>query len=73
MEEKITRKSIIKEIITKVPKAIEIMQSKGLHCIGCPGSAMESLENGAKGHGMNDEDIDSLVEEINKAVEKEQK
>ena len=71
MKQKVTRKTPIGEITAKFPKAIEVLQNKGFHCVGCPGAAMESLENGAKGHGMNEEEVDALIDEINKALNEE--
>jgi hybrid cluster-associated redox disulfide protein len=41
-----------------------------LHCIGCRVSAVESIENGCKVHGMDDAQIDALVKEINKSIKK---
>lgn len=35
-----------------------------LTCAGCPGAAMETLEEAAKGHGV---DLDKLLEDLNNA------
>ena len=58
----ITKKMSFSEILEKNPEAIEILLKHGMHCIGCPMSQMESLEEGAVAHGL---DADKLVEEIN--------
>lgn len=63
--QEITRDMNIGEIMTRFPEAAEIMMSYGLHCIGCAISMYETLEMGCKTHGMSDEDIDNLVEDIN--------
>ena len=34
----------------------------GMHCLGCPSSQMESLEEAAMVHGL---DVDVLVNQIN--------
>ena len=60
----------IGDIVQKYPEAAEIMMKHGMHCIGCPGTFFESLENGAKAHGVSGKDIDKMVEEINKKVYK---
>ena len=39
-----------------------ILMRAGMHCIGCPSSQMESLEEAAMVHGM---DADLLVQQIN--------
>ncbi len=55
----------IGEIIQIFPDSVEIMMSHGLHCVGCHVASWESLEEGCRGHGMDDEKIDNLVKEIN--------
>lgn len=59
---KITKKSKFSEIM-KNEKARDVLMERGMHCFGCPFSQMESLEQGAKAHGINPED---LVKELNK-------
>ena len=65
MTDKITKDMKIADIVEKCPDSAQVMMEHGLHCIGCHVSAVETLEQGAKGHGMSDEDIDSMVEKIN--------
>ena len=51
-------------------ETVEILTDIGLHCIGCFASQFETLEQGCKGHGMSDNEIDELIKklsEINKA------
>jgi hybrid cluster-associated redox disulfide protein len=66
----VTKKMLIGEIASKYPQAVEIMFKNGMHCIGCGMTAYESLEQGCQAHGMSDDEIDKLVEKINKAVNK---
>lgn len=44
---------------------VPILMDMGMHCIGCPSSAGESLEQAAMVHGM---DPDVLVAKINAAL-----
>jgi iron-sulfur cluster assembly accessory protein len=64
----VTKDMTVSEIIEKHPVAADIMQSYGLSCFGCSVNTMESLEMGAKSHGIPDERIDDMVREINEAV-----
>lgn len=64
----VTKKMLIGEIASKYPKAVEVMFNHGMHCIGCGMTAYESLEQGCMAHGMSEQEIDKMVEEINKAV-----
>ena len=64
----VTKEMTMGEIIEKYPFASEVMLSYGLHCVGCHVNPYESLENGALGHGMSDEEIVSLLQELNDLV-----
>lgn len=65
--EKITKDMSIREIVEKYPETIEVFAKHGLHCIGCVIAQFENLEQGAMAHGIN---INSLVEDLNKAIKK---
>lgn len=67
---KITKEMNFNEIIWKYPEAAEILMEKGMHCIGCPMAMQETLEDGARAHGL---DPDKLVEELNKKLKKKEK
>lgn len=60
----------IGEIISKYPKTIEIFLKHGLHCIGCHLSNLESLEIGAKAHGI---DLKKILKELNAKVKENEK
>ena len=49
----------------KCPKIVEVLMEAGMGCIGCPHSQMESIEQGAVGHGI---DPDLLVEKLNATI-----
>ncbi len=67
----ITKDMSISEVIEKYPSTIETLLTTGVHCIGCHVSYFETLEQGMKGHGMTDDEIDQVVNEMNKVVEEE--
>ncbi|MBS3163597.1 DUF1858 domain-containing protein [Candidatus Woesearchaeota archaeon] len=67
---KITKEMSIEDILNKCPDAAEVMFSGGLHCVGCHVAASESLEDGAKAHGLSDKQIADMVKEINKLSNK---
>ena len=70
IKKKINKKMLINEVVDEFPELVETMTEKfGLHCVGCPMAGMESLEEGGMGHGMDDEEIDEMVEALNKEVE----
>ena len=51
----------IGEILREAPEIAPILMSAGMHCLGCPASQGESLEEAAMVHGIN---IDELMEYI---------
>ena len=53
------------EVLKKCPDAAEILMESGMHCIGCPMSMTETVEQGCQAHGL---DADKLVEKINKKL-----
>jgi hybrid cluster-associated redox disulfide protein len=69
----ITKTMLIGEIASKYPETVEVMFKHGMHCIGCGMTAYETLEQGCMGHGMSEEDVDKMVEEMNKIAAKKAK
>lgn len=69
---KIKKEMQIGEAISKNPGAAEVLSKHGFHCFGCPMSQMETIEEGAKVHGMSADEIEKMVREIN-TDEKEKK
>lgn len=58
----ITKEMNIGEILRSNPKAAEILMGCGMHCLGCPSSQMESLEDACMVHGI---DPDSVLSQLN--------
>lgn len=50
----------------KCPEIVNILMEAGMGCIGCPHSQMESIEDGAIGHGI---DADLLVTKLNATID----
>jgi len=64
--QKITKDMLIGDLLRMDSDVSYVLLKAGLHCLGCPGSQMESLEDAGMVHGI---DVDELVEEINKFLE----
>ncbi|MCI5958721.1 MAG: DUF1858 domain-containing protein [Lachnospiraceae bacterium] len=58
----ITKDMTIGEILVKDQNVVPVLLEAGMHCLGCPASQMETLEEAAAVHGI---DIDELMEKIN--------
>lgn len=61
MEIKKTTK--IGELLEINPEKAQILLDAGMHCLGCPASQAETLEEACMVHGI---DVDELVNELNK-------
>lgn len=63
----ITKEMKIEDVIKKYPETVGVFVRFGFHCVGCVIANLESIEDGAKAHGIIAEE---LVKELNEAIEK---
>ena len=40
------------EIVNNYPEAVDVLLASGMHCLGCPASQAESLEDACAVHGL---------------------
>ncbi len=62
MLKEVTKDMLIGQILQEDATVAPILMASGMHCVGCPSSQMESLEEASMVHGM---DCDELVSKIN--------
>lgn len=58
----IDKNMTIGELLEIAPDKAEILLAAGMHCLGCPASQGETLEEACEVHGI---DVDELVEQLN--------
>ena len=58
----ITKDTIIGDILTIAPQTAPLFMNIGMHCLGCPASRGESIEEACEVHGV---DCDELLEKLN--------
>ena len=58
----VTKDTMIGELLQIDENVAPILLNIGMHCLGCPSSQMETIEQAAMAHGI---DPTALVEEIN--------
>lgn len=63
----VTKQTQIGEVLKLNPNVKEVLLGFGLHCLGCPMSQMETLEEATAVHGV---DVDLVVEKINEFLNK---
>lgn len=57
-----TKDTRIGELLRTEPRAAVILMQNGMHCVGCPSSAMETIAQASAVHGM---DCDAILSAIN--------
>ena len=62
----INKDTRIGEILMNAPEKAQILLEVGMHCIGCPASQMETLEEACDVHGI---DVEEVVERLNEENE----
>ena len=62
----ITKDTIIGDILDIAPETAPIFFSIGMHCLGCPASRGETVEEACAVHGV---DADAFLEQVNKFIE----
>ena len=63
----ITKDTIIGDILDIAPQTAPIFFSIGMHCLGCPSSRGETVEEACSVHGV---DCEKLLEVINAEANK---
>lgn len=58
----VTRKTIIGDVLDFDSETAQFFFAIGMHCLGCPASRGESIEDACAVHGT---DADALIEQIN--------
>ncbi len=58
----ISKETPIMEVLRSHPQARTVLARRGMACIGCMGSATETVENAAKMHEI---DVEELLKELN--------
>lgn len=59
---KFNKDTKIGEILDVAPEKAEILLQSGMHCLGCPASQAETLEEACMMHGI---DVNELLEKLN--------
>ena len=61
----ITKHTIIGDILDIAPDTAPIFLSIGMHCLGCPSSRGETVEQACMVH---DVDVDALLDKLNATI-----
>ena len=65
MAVKIEKDTIIGDILDGAPQSAPLFFAIGMHCLGCPSSRGETVEEACMVHGV---DVDALLEKLNASI-----
>lgn len=60
---KFSKDTTIGEILETAPEKADLLLEAGMHCLGCPASRGETIEEACMVHGI---DVQDLLEKLNK-------
>lgn len=63
---KIERNTIIGDVLDIAPQSAPLFMAIGMHCLGCPSSRGETVEQACMVHGV---DCDEFLEQVNSFLE----
>ena len=63
---RVTKDTMIGDLLQIDQNVAPLLLNIGMHCLGCPSSQMETIEEAAMVHGL---DTDDLVVEINTFID----
>ena len=61
--EKVTKDMLIGDMLKVDATIAPILMAAGMHCIGCPASQAESLEQAAMVHGLDADELEAKINE----------
>lgn len=59
----ITKDMTIGSVVRSYPKAVDVLFSFGMGCVGCPSAQAETLEEACLVHGLNIEKLMTALKE----------
>ena len=65
MAVKIEKDTIIGDILDVAPQSAPLFFAIGMHCLGCPASRGETLEQACMVHGQ---DVEAILEKLNQGA-----
>lgn len=66
MKQKITKDMTFKDVLQMSPEVVQVFMKYKMGCVGCAAAKFESVEQGAKAHGI---ELDALMRDLNAAIE----
>lgn len=61
----VSSNTLVGEIVNSYPEAVDVLLASGMHCLGCPASQAESLEDACAVHGLT---AAQVVDAVNRKI-----
>jgi len=71
--QQITGSMIFSAVLEKYPDTAFVMLKYGLHCVGCRIASYETVEEGARAHGLDEKTIKKMIDDMNKVASSKKK
>ena len=65
MSLQVTKDMTFNEVLDMGPEVVQVFVKYNMGCVGCAAAKFESIEQGAKAHGVN---LDELLNDLNAAL-----
>ena len=65
MAVKIEKSTIIGDVLDIAPQTAPLFMAIGMHCLGCPASRGETVQQACMVHGV---DVDDLLQQVNAMI-----
>ncbi|MDD4511178.1 MAG: DUF1858 domain-containing protein [Oscillospiraceae bacterium] len=65
----ITKDTVIGDLLVIAPETAPVLFSIGMHCLGCPASQGETVEQACAVHGV---DVNDVVKKLNASMNKKE-
>ncbi|MBQ4424947.1 MAG: DUF1858 domain-containing protein [Lachnospiraceae bacterium] len=67
----ITKDTVIGDLLMEDYSYAVVLMGSGMHCVGCPASQMETIEEACAVHGMDCEQVVNALKEYSSAKDAE--
>ncbi|MEM3361931.1 MAG: DUF1858 domain-containing protein [Candidatus Anstonellaceae archaeon] len=65
---KVTKNTLIAELVLSYPQLAEELSNIGFFCIGCPASSFETIYDGCVVHGLSEEETEAFIKKLNQRI-----
>lgn len=73
MGKKVDKAVTIEELVIQFPESVKFLMDKGIKCIACGEPVWGTLEENAKEKGLDDQTIETVVDELNELISSDSK